>query len=216
MKIYKSLLLAILFFSIGIPCLSSAFEFEEIKTRHPRTLEGFLGLGAPALSLYGFTYYHNNPNDVGIRIQGGQGTMPGKVGYKDEYKEILFFANRSRKTSDWEKFVGVGIGQQNLTIETNFNENSGRQFIETQEIQKTYVTINMTASMFYANGISLSTDFSLRYSMGDQSTYTANANAQGEAPSTYKSIQRDFDFLKNVMASDISFQINLFRLGWYF
>ncbi len=216
MKRSQFLLLVALLFLFSTPCLSSAFDFEEIKVRPVRTFEGFLGLGAPALSIYGLTYYHNNPNDVGIRIQGGQGAMSGRVGYNDGFKEILFFANRSNKTSDWEKFVGVGVGQQNLTIETNYSENAGRQFIETQQIEKTYLTLNMTASMFYSNGISLSTDFSLRYSMNTESNYTANANAQGEAPSTYKSIQRDFDFLKNVMASELSFQITLFRLGWYF
>lgn len=142
--------------------------------------------------------------------------MSGAVGFDDHYEEILFFANRSKASETFERFVGLGIGRQELKVQTNFRDRDDNLFMETETFEKTYVKLNFSVAVVLPNGFSYGSDFGITYPIGSSSTYTANENARGDNLSTYISTRRNFDLFKTLFGSGASLQINLFRFGWCF
>lgn len=183
-------------------------------------VEIFGGLGISSFTNIGLSYYLEEGRQFGVRFQAGTGQLDGAVAYKDEYNLAHFFwkysSGETDQENEWEKFIGVGIGQRNFNISTNFTDNLGAQFVEQEEIKQIYLNLNFSALVFQSNRFVYGTDFSLNIPFSNSAKYFANDNARGIATSAYQPTHRDFQLLKNLFAAGISFQINLFRFGWYF
>lgn len=207
---------ALLLFLISAISLAAVAEPQGTPSAHEAHFDAFVGLGVPAFTTYGATYYHGPKKDVAIRFQSGNGHVSGNIGYDTWFEEIIFLANFSNDSDKWEKFVGVGIGSQDITINTNYTDNGGTQFIENEKFEKKYLTLMMSAQMILPSGFSYGSDFALTYPIMMDSRYFANDNVYGTNNQTYNSVHRNFYVFKSLLATGASIQVNLFRFGWYF
>ncbi len=183
-------------------------------------VELFGGIGMSSVTNIGLSYYIEEDRQFGVRFQAGKGQLNGAVSYTDEYNLAHFFwkyASRDPKQeNEWEKFLGIGIGQRSFKASTNFTDNLGAQFVEQEDIHQVYLNLNFSALVFQSNRFVYGTDFSLNIPFSKTGKYFANDNARSIATSAYQPTHRDFQLLKNLFAAGISFQVNLFRFGWYF
>ena len=180
------------------------------------TLEGSAGLGLPSFANYGLSIYHGPNKDIGIRFQTGNSTMSGEVGYTDKYEEFFFFVNRTQNENAWQKFVGLGIGRQDLILETNYTDKSGQKFSEKESFEKKYLKLNFAWTYFSQNHFTLGTDLSITYPLMISSKYEPGANIPVPQYSSYKSTQDQLAVFKTLLATGASLQFNIVRVGWYF
>lgn len=179
-------------------------------------LEVFAGFGLPSFNNFGLNLYLGEKKDICLRLQTGAGTMSGDVSYDDQYKELLFLANRTKEDDKWSTFVGAGIGNQEISVQTDYTENGGTRYREQETFKKTYLKFNVGIVAFADNGFTLGSDFGLTYPVNISSVYSANENAQGTDIPMYNATRKNFDLVKSLFATGITIQFNLIRLGWHF
>lgn len=177
-----------------------------------------VGFGIPSVVTYGLQYFNGYNKDIVIALQGGEGQLEGSASYRDRYKELIFLANRTNPAEDWERYYGLGLGQQEFEVETSYNDKDGFYYNEKESISKTYLKFLFSVNFFKTNHLYYGADFGISMPLNIESTYFANdaVSAPNLQTGSYKEIQNNFKLFKSLFGTGISFQVTFFRWGWVF